>query len=189
MDWSEILNKRSQTFVFSNVIPDNSIIEEIINEIHDHVPVKQNEFYYSLEIFDNSNIMLRTNIYKTTWAGNRYNPQVLAPWLFVFKENHNLVNKNKGYHVERNYANLQIGMVAMFIAMSAINKGLDVGFCQCIYDQEMLKNLIGDEVVLLVGLGYKSTKDTYYCVIDKTEKPVPGKNIVKPDLGQYTKWM
>lgn len=189
MEWQEVLKNRSQIFVFDKKIPDKTIIEEILNEVHMHVPVKQNNFYYSLEVFNNSDPELRKNIYKTTWAGKRYNPQVLAPWLVVFKENHTLVNENKNYHRERIDANMQIGMSAMFIALSAAAKGLGAGFCQCLYEQDTLKELIGDEVVLLMGLGYKSKKDNYFCPIDQIVKPVPVKNIPKIDRENYLIWM
>lgn len=193
MEWLEILLKRSQTFIFDNVEPPKNLLEQIINEIHSHVPVKQNELYYSIEIFDYSNKELRKAIYQTTKTNYsdkyRYNPQVLAPWLVVFKENHNLVNKNIGYHVERNNANLQIGMAAMFIALSAIDKGLSAGFCQCVTDRDQLNKLIGEDVILLMGIGYESKEDNYYCLIDEIYKPRPKKYESKPNKEKYIKWI
>lgn len=189
MEWSQVIKNRSQIFVFDKKVPNKKIIQEILDEVHMHVPVKQNNFYYSIEVFDNSNVELRKNIYKTTWAGKRYNPQALAPWLLVFKENHTLVAENKNYHRERVDAYMQIGMSAMFISLSAAAKGLGAGFCQCLYDQDTLKNLIGDEVVLLLGLGYKSQEDNYFCPVEKIKKPVPSKNIPKIDKEKYMQWI
>lgn len=193
MNWLDILEKRSQTFVFDSVEPPKDLLIQITDEIHKHVPVKQNEFYYSIEIFDYSDADLRKKIYQTTKTNHsdyyRYNPQVLAPWLFVFKENMELTRNDKPFQLRRNYTNMQVGMASMFVALSAIDKGLDVGFCQCVTDHDSLNELIGHGVVLMVGVGYRSTKDSYYCLIDEIEKPIPSKSIDKPKKEDYIKWI
>jgi hypothetical protein len=193
MEWADILDKRSHTFAFDTATPPKDLLNQITDEIHNCVPVKQNEFYYSIEIFDYSDVDLRKKIYQTTRTNYhnyyRYNPQVLAPWLFVFKENMELTINDKPFQLRRNYTNMQVGMASMFIALSAVNKGLDVGFCQCVTDHNLLNKLIGNDVVLMLGVGYKSVKDNYYCLIDEIEKPIPSKTIPKPKKEEYIKWI
>lgn len=193
MNWLDILEKRSQTFVFDSVEPPKDLLIQITDEIHKYVPVKQNEFYYSIEIFDYSDADLRKRIYQTTKTNYsdhyRYNPQVLAPWLFVFKENMELTKNNKPFQLRRNYTNMQVGMASMFVALSAIDKGLDVGFCQCVTDHDLLNESIGHGAVLMVGVGYRSIKDSYFCLIDEIEKPIPPKSIDKPNKEDYIKWI
>lgn len=53
MDWNEILNKRSQIYTWDDRVPDRSVIEDIINEIHHYCPSKQRKVPYYIDVIRN----------------------------------------------------------------------------------------------------------------------------------------
>ena len=81
MDWQQILKNKQQTFNWSDKIPDRKIIDQILDELHNYCPSKQNSVPYKLEVLDWSNKERRNQIFKDTWCesdtlDDRRNPQV-----------------------------------------------------------------------------------------------------------------
>ena len=70
-----------------------------------------------------------------------FNPQVLAPYLFVFSPRlHINTDYNKEYQDinsqhRRYFTYLEVGMASYVASQSAISKGLDYGFCGCIQQE------------------------------------------------------
>ena len=144
MDWQNVLKNKKQTFLWADKIPDRKIIENIVNELHEHCPSKQNHVPYRIEILDWSDKDKRNKIFEETWCdtddiSDRRNPQVLAPYLFVFYA------RDVGNPEDNSYTQLEIGLASMFITMSAVNYGLDIGFCGCNRDNGIL---------MILGVGY-----------------------------------
>ena len=89
MDWIDILQTKKQTFLWSDKIPEREIIDTILDEVHTHCPSKQNNVPYKIEVLDWADEERRHKIFEDTWCDedditDRRNPQVLAPYLFVF---------------------------------------------------------------------------------------------------------
>ena len=89
MDWQHILDNKKQTFLWTDRTPHRKIIENIVNELHDHCPSKQNNVPYKIEVLDWSDKDKRNKIFEESWCDtaditDRRNPQVLAPYIFVF---------------------------------------------------------------------------------------------------------
>ena len=156
MDWQDILENKNQTFNWQDKSPDPKIIEKIIDDVHLHCPSKLNKVPYTMEILDWSNEQRRHKIFKNTWCDentpeDRRNPQVLAPYLFVFYP------RDTGDRLANSYAQIEIGLASMFVVMSAVNYGLDIGFC----------GAHNDNITLSIGVGYAGPDDpekggTYY---------------------------
>ena len=189
--WDTIIKTRQQIFLFNEVIPDKRIIDKILWEMHEHCPSKQRKAPYRIDVLDWTNQQLRRDIYAGTYTPDknpdRFNSQTLAPYLLVFSKR-NLTEEEIGINDELNdwihYHNVawnEIGMASTFIALSALSKGIDSGFCACIRNQkEILKEFPNmeqkDGPLLYMGLGYRSNAKTYMCPVKGTEEEVFDKN-------------
>jgi nitroreductase len=187
MDWQQILNNKKQTYCWTDQIPDRKIIEQILEEVHLKCPSKQNKVPYSIEVLDWSNKERRNQIFKDTWCDSntpedRRNPQVLAPYLFTFTfrdTNDEDANSN---------AQLEIGLAAMFVVLSAANYGLNAGFCSC-YQK--------NDINLMVGIGYAGENmGMYWNPVLQQEVETPGTepgnstndDDIKPNKSDYIKF-
>ena len=181
MYWSQILENRKQTFVWKETVPDRSIIKSIIKEVHDFCPSKQKRVPYKIEVLDWSDIERRNNIFALTWCSentvfDRRNPQVLAPYLIT------LAFRDTGSDEHNVNYQLELGMAAMFITLSAANYGLDTGYCGCYH---------GEDFELAIGLGYAAKdRSEYFNPILKKYVKAPGVPILseesKPEIEEYT---
>jgi hypothetical protein len=181
MNWIDILKKRKQTFVWKDIVPDTDLIKNIIKELHEFCPSKQKRVPYKIELLDWSDIKRRNNIFALTYcsentAFDRRNPQVLAPYLITFsKRDTGSAEHNLNYELE-------MGMAAMFLTLSAANYGLDTGYCGCYH---------GEDFDLAIGIGYAAEeRSKYYNPILKKYINAPGVPIPseekKPLLSEYT---
>jgi hypothetical protein len=181
MNWKEILKKREHVFIFNDTKPDFFLIKNILTEMHEYMPVKQNKLLFEITVIDNTlDYDKKLKIYESTRTSEdqyRYNPQVLAPYLFLF-----FIKEEAG--ILRNEALMQIGMAAMFINFSAINQKIDIGYCRCInYTPFIQKNYEG--IQLIIGLGHKSSSNKYLCPIDNVMKTKPPKILKKCSQEEY----
>lgn len=178
MEWKDILHNKRQTFLWADTIPDRSVINTILDELHRYCNSKQNEVPYRIEVLDWSDKDRRIEIFQDSWCGedtidDRRNPQLLAPYLFLFYRRTVFDDPD-----EQNYHHLEVGFASQFIAMSAVNHGLDVGFCACNHS---------DEILLSLGIGYGDTsrkKGKYLnpltnkmSYLNESEPPKPDKDI------------
>jgi len=189
--WDTIIKTRTQTFIFNDILPDRRIIDKILWEMHEHCPSKQRKAPYRIDVLDWSNQQLRRDIYAGTYTPDkdpdRFNSQTLAPYLLVFSKR-NLTEEEIGINDElndwvhfHNVAWNEIGMASTFIALSALSKGIDSGFCACIRNaKEICKEFPNmeqkDGPLLYMGLGYRSNAKTYMCPIKGTEEEIFGKD-------------
>ena len=191
MDWKNILENKNQTFNWQDKSPDPKIIDQILDELHTYCPSKLNKVPYSIEVLDWSNEQRRHEIFKNTWCDentpeDRRNPQVLAPYLFVFYP------RDVGNPDDNSYAHMEIGIASMFVVASAVNYGLDIGFC----------GAHNDDIILSVGVGYAGPDDpekggTFYNPIlqkevigvprSKFRKSVTNDPEIKPNKTEYIK--
>lgn len=204
MDWKQILQKRRQTFHWKDEIPPRELIDQILEEVHSFCPSKQLIVPWNLHVYDWSNKDLRLEMFQKSWCSSDKpddirNPQILAPYLFVFSKrtpqiedylpDEKTVNKAKeeewgvydqiqffaDHNNARSQTNIEIGMAAMFTAYSAVDKGLDVGFCCNFHEyeprgggqfawsshddiNEFIKSKDNQNVLLSLGIGYGNLK-------------------------------
>ena len=189
--WDTVIKTRQQTFLFNEIIPDKSVIDKILWELHEHSPSKQRKTPNRIDVLDWTNQQLRRDIYAGTYtpdeSPDRFNSQTLAPYLLVFSKR-NLSVEEIGLNDElndwihfHNVAWNEIGMASMFVALSALSKGIDHGFCACIRNakticKEFPNMKQKDGPLVYLGLGYRSTDKTYTCPINGTEEQVFDKN-------------
>lgn len=132
-------------------------------------------------------------------ANDLKNPQVLAPYLFVFSSR-TLDPKEIGLNRElhdhikaRNVSENEIGLASMFTVLSATAKKLDTGFCACIRNGNEIAERLGhknESVILYVGVGYSDPNSKYYCPSIHEHLDIPDSNFdKKPSLNRYYKFI
>lgn len=193
-EWQGMLNNRIMTFNWQTEIPPEKHIKEIIHELHEYVPSKQRRVRYNIDIIPNyADDERKYMIYAGTKADpdkidSRYNPQVLAPWLLVFSTRQEALDGVSQQFFEQE-AWLEIGLASEFVNLAALNRGIDVGFCQCIRNRDEIEQELGMVPVLYLGLGYKDPSLTYYCPVYERDEVIPGRDHdTKPDTQTYVRW-
>jgi hypothetical protein len=186
---------RINTYNWTDQIPDQVLIDDIIQGIHDFVPSKQRIVRYNIRVIPAYKMPnLRQKIYQGTKAepsspDSRYNPQVLAPYVIAIAPKVTLaVPHNKDYLMYE--AGVEIGLAAMFISLAAPAVGLDVGFCACIQNEEDMIKDIGISPKLYLGIGYKSDDVKYLCPVYNKIVDIPGSDYnQKPSIEEYVKYV
>jgi nitroreductase len=190
MDFKDALYNRRNISSWLDTTPPKEKIDEIIKILHDCSPSKQSKIRYDIDIIDNSNFDKRLQIYKACKADThesnptgRYNPQVLAPWLISFSEQRRNQSKPSKPDIY-----LDIGIATATISYTASALGLDTGLCRCITYEDLAKDVLGYRPIQFIGIGYKSSSQTYYCPVYKKQMP----NIrphIKPDMNEYVQYV
>ena len=159
--WIEILESKKQTTSWSDRPVDKEMIDGILYEIHQHCNSKQNRVPFEMIVMDWSHPEYRNILFEHAQDANNdhYNTQALAPYVFVFflKDRPGL-----SHHEVVMTGSLEIGLTAQMAALSAVSKGLSVGFCKCFDDdhREKFQKMFSRETpVLILGLGYYEDKD------------------------------
>lgn len=182
MQWESVLYNRRQTFVWQDRVPAECLIDGIINQLHNYCPSKQKKVPYEIEVHDWRNPTLRKRIFANSWCNSntltdRRNPQLLAPYLFMFKKR-DLPGADAAYSYG---AELEIGLAAMFLTLTAASLDLDTGFCGCLHDPNY---------VLGVGVGYAAPdRSLYWNPLLERMVPAPGIPLEehKPSQSSYIK--
>ena len=178
MEWNKILEHKKQTNYFSDEPVDKQLIIDILQDLHDYCPSKQNETPYTITVLsDNGNKQIKEEIFYDSWCFSKNildprNTQVLAPYTLIFKST-----------TDHNIGLIEIGIASAFIAYSAIDKGLSIGFCECVKR---------NEIDLILGIGYKSTKSTYFHPLRKRvlkKKPTDEAEVPKQPIETYISWL
>ena len=162
----DILKNRFTARSFADTPVDSDHLAQVI-ELLKIVPSKQNVHPYSVNIFGYEHSLVKEELFKLTSCGepmpNAYNPQVLAPLLFVwsYRPNDNAAAVNSNGH---NYAEqlhnsmLEVGMSAMAVMTKFHELGYVSGFCKC-FDSNKSKELLSipQEIILMLGIGNPSS--------------------------------
>ena len=190
-----LANNRINTYNWTDQIPEQHLIDDIVRGIHTYVPSKQRRVRYDLRIIPTHTLPeLQQKMYRGTEAdpGNpksRYNPQVLAPYVLAFG-----IRGTPQDGVDKNYyfyeAGVEIGLAAMYVSLAAPAVGLAVGFCACIQNMHDMVEDIGITPLLYLGIGYKSEALTYHCPVYNAEARIPDSNdYKKPPIEEYIKYV
>ena len=195
MDFNSVLQNRINTYNWTDQIPDQLLIDNIIQGIHDFVPSKQRVVRYDIRIIPTHKMpKLRQKLYKGTeahpgYAGSRYNPQVLAPYVIAFAPRVTLAMTHSKDYLQYE-AGVEIGLAAMFVSLAAPVVGLSVGFCACIQNEEDMIDDIGISPTLYLGIGYKSDDVQYHCPVYNKLVDIPNSNYdTKPNIEKYVKYV
>lgn len=196
--WIEILQNKKQTTSWSDKTVDKEIIDSILYEIHQHCNSKQNRVPFEMIVMDWSQPEYRNILFEHAQDQHHdhYNTQVLAPYVFVFF----LKDRPGMSHSERLMTGgLEIGLTAQMAALSAVSKGLSVGFCKCFDDDHRKKfEKIFNKTtpVLILGLGYYEDKDMQmHPITQKLYNTSVGTSylgqtsFIKPAMDDYIKFM
>ena len=133
---SSILQDRVNTRCFSDKEIPTEIIQELL-EVLNRIPVKENQVPTNVYVLGKNATAEKEEFYiNTECAPKVFNPQVLAPLTFCFSRKSEMLDGNgttdltvpegQIHMLHRMYC----GMASMAIALSAIDQGLQVGFCQ-----------------------------------------------------------
>lgn len=109
MEWQQILESRSTTYVWDDVVPPRQIIDQIIQEVHDHCPSKQRKAPYYIDVIDNTDPNVRPNAYEILLKNKAFIvAQVVA---FVADKAHNAQGNYSGYMYDSTKCNRDVGYV------------------------------------------------------------------------------
>lgn len=181
MEWKDIIEKRKTNFTWADTPVPRSMIEEIIEEVYNHIPSKQGHMPYSIDVLDWFDEDLRKKIFEYSHRdGNKTieqdlgNPQVLAPWLFIIHSRNISPNINDSEEIlhtientdyNREISNIEAGIVATYIMLACESRGLATGLCQCIRDRHLISAEMGrhgDRTILMLGVGYPKDDALYF---------------------------
>ena len=110
----------------------------------------------------------------------RYNPQVLAPWLFILYPR--LENESEKPSMADTW--MDLGIASATISYTASSLGLDSGLCRCITYPEHAIEVLGYRPTMMIGVGYKGDEDEYWCPLNMRMEPALYVN-KKPDMEKY----
>ena len=185
MDWQELINKRHTTFAWEDTVPERETIQAVLEELYMHVPSKNLQFPWSIYVYRNNDFEIQKEI-MTICHRNRErdinidkgNPQVLAPWIIAFTnrwvkdlERRYEKTSDRPDYAQRDSEQIEIGIVALFLALAFANRGIQSGFCQNILNnqtraKEIFKVAPDHEVRFIMGVGYGKSSDTLHTYID-----------------------
>ena len=175
MEWHDILKNKKQIKYFSKDKVSKKIIVEILDELHRYCPSKQNLTPYTITVISQKNKQKQKDIYFNSWCVTDHikdtrNAQVIAPYIFLFQPTTN-----------DRISMIEIGIAALFLSYSAVNKGLGVAFCECYK---------GNDAVLIVSVGYCEHSNRYYNPLYKryAKKMEEGDTQSKQDKTNYIIW-
>ena len=197
IDYSSLM--RRNTYVWQDKVPSKELIDKLLKDLIKYTPSKQNLFRYTLVVADNhtnlENKLLRY-IGTITPSNGRYNPQVLAPWLFTYypreiKETRSTKEMDKDWN--EGYANresqaLDVGLSCQTLVTLATLHGLQTGFCRCFHGtQKKIWKLDSKMPMVTVGVGYASDEKEYRCPVLDELKPLPEEWNPKPMEQEFIK--
>jgi len=155
---------------------DKSLDQETIDWLFDvgyTMPTKQNLSSFQIVAFTDRTAIenLTKNAVDKKWGKGRHvkNPQMLAPVVFAFFENHDKDERKRSQEIRSgNHTTMvEIGIAAGAMALAANSIGLRTGYCKCFYPLEsgkdkknklarLLKNykIKGTDIGLALGVGY-----------------------------------
>ena len=133
MDFDQALYKRMNNSIWHVKVPKKNRIEKIVQVLHDCSPSKQALVRYNLNVIRNDNVARKLKIYESTRSKTfeeasvaRYNPQVLAPWLFILYPR--LENESEKPSMADTW--MDLGIASATISYTACSLGLDSGLCR-----------------------------------------------------------
>jgi nitroreductase len=191
MEFEQALYNRRNISSWADQVPTEQQIDKILQILHDYSPSKQSVIRYKLDVIRNNNKDAKLEIYKGCRCSlfedepnGRYNPQVLAPWLFSFSPR----LENDQQKPKKPDTWLDIGIAVATVSYAASSLGLDTGLCRCMVYEERVINVLGYRPTQFIGIGYRADKDTYYCPVYESEKPNVQKD-PKPEMSEYIKYV
>jgi len=211
--------------------PKKEIIDEILKKSIEFAPIKNDIWHFSIDIYgptwsnEKDDLCIRTsckyennllpwekqtklynkwkeNPLNTSSGLEKYNDQVKAPYLLVYRKSpyhHNPMNNlptfkdvktwENRFDISKDVAAIGAGVHAYVISILANNIGLDSSFCRCIFDPKKSKGpfnaIVKDEQpYFTLGLGYAD--DELNNKVDKVFNEY--KKNMKPELHNVIKW-
>lgn len=210
-NWKHLIDTRQQTHSWDMERQVNrQDIDDIFDELHRRSPVKQNRVHYNISVVDFSDPEFRNHYYEFCVdrdnPNHQYNPQVLGHYLlvFTFRDPGNFSADFSGNGFDE-YAKqlscIETGLAGDFIVHAAAARGLNCGFCRC-YDtsysgRDTIASKLGinsvDDIILSIGLGYRSEKQETFNPYSQKMVPAPWdekwKTEPKPGLSEYVKFI
>jgi len=97
MEWSEMLTRRSTTFVWDDKVPPKYLIDEILDEVHTHCPSKQRKVPFHIDVLDNYDPDVRPNACLILLENKNFIIQQAISYV------KNLKNKGSGKYLDYEY--------------------------------------------------------------------------------------
>jgi hypothetical protein len=208
VEYIDVLKYRKTTFAWDYDRPlDESVFDNLFNEIYDHIPTKNLMFPYQVNLIKNDNEERRKEIMTICHRNLSYvvekdpgNPQVLAPYLIGIGQRdvkdlevrYDPIYRRPPESVTKSDY-LEIGILCSFIMLGLSNRGVNTGICQnACNNPDRIGQLLGVDypIGILIGVGYAKGDGWHEYIdprVDKVRKvPYPTENVAdiygKPDF-------
>jgi len=183
-NWQQAAEQRTNTYKWTDEIPSEADINEILDNLHLYSPSKQRKVRYEILIYRNDDELRRKQIYRASAADltdtARHNPQTLAPWLLLFKKR----NSDEDFNDADIF--MDLGIATGAIIWAAADKGIDSGLNKCVNYPDLVEDAVGFMPEMIIGLGYKAPGQSYYCTHYEKEVSIPDSNYdQKPNKDDY----
>ena len=142
----DIMKNRETTFTWSDQKVDKQEVVDIIQQVVENAPSKQNRRVVRVDIFDWSNKQLREELFAWTHRDDELtieedqgNPQMLAPIVLVFSprdvtgekfgfEDNGFADNDDGF---KKNTHLEAGILSASIVYALESAGYNTGYCKC----------------------------------------------------------
>lgn len=126
--------KKLQYNRFTDYVPPQTLIEDILNTAYDVVPSKQSTIPYVIHVLGPKN-KSKDFLYEATKDDCSHNHQVKAPYVLMFyKRVDELQARGGDSKIKPSYdynLMIEIGMMSTVITQLCLSKGLDVSYTGC----------------------------------------------------------
>jgi nitroreductase len=195
MEWEKLIQERHTTFAWRDEVPSREIIEEVLQELYNHIPSKNLMFPWSVYVLRNNNPKITKELMTICHRNlcmspltDLGNPQVMAPWLIGFAnrwvqdlEVRYDARSTRTDDAQRDTEQMEIGMASLFLSYAFANRGIQTGFCQNINNLrdragEIFSIDEGQEFRFIMGVGYGKDRSIRHQYLDPRTnkyKPIP----------------
>ena len=225
MSLEKTLYRRSNfRFFKQDVIPKKEDIQNILKKSIELAPIKNDIWHFSIDVYgpswfkEKDDLCIRTvcnsETNKLPWEEQvklyekykedpkkvldgfqRYNSQVLAPYLLVYRKKPFHYDKrpkflNKQYPYSKDVAAYGPAIHSYVVSILANDIGIDASFCKCNQDPEKITHtplntiLQNKDPYLMLGLGYADTDINMK--VDGTLKK--RRQLMRPELDDVIEW-
>ena len=129
-----MLKQNIQYNLYTDYVPPQTLIEDILNTAYDVVPSKQSTIPYVIHVLGPKN-KSKDFLYEATKDDCTHNYQVKAPYVLMFYKRVNELQARGGDgKIKPSFYDdvmIEIGMMSAIITQLCLSKGLDVSYTSC----------------------------------------------------------
>ena len=157
-----MLKRNIQYNRYTDYIPPQTLIDEILNTAYDIVPSKQSTIPYVIHVLGPKN-KNKDFLYEATKDDCYHNQQVMAPYVLLFYRRTDQLQARGDGKIKPAFGEtlmIEVGMMSAIITQLCLSKQLDVSYTTCWLPKEnkIWKDAPVKRPILAVSIGIGDTK-------------------------------